>query len=90
MKTTKKETIRIIRDILSGRSGHDSVRIRPLRRGYDIYTSCGIGYYDCEPGEFVLRPSCADIAVYRNYQYDRNECTLLEAKEILESLENMC
>ena len=43
----------------------------------DVYTSCGIGYYDCEPGEFVLR-------------HDRNECTLLEAKEILESLENMC
>ena len=80
MKTTKKETIRIIRDILSGRSGHDSVRIRPLGRGYDVYTSIGIGYYDCEPklsGEFVLK-------------HDRNECTLAEAREILESLEKMC
>ena len=81
MKATKKETIRIIRDILSGRSGHDSVRIRPLglRSGYDVYTSIGIGYYDCEPseGEFVLK-------------HDRNECTLAEADEILSHLEKMC
>ena len=42
--------------------------------GYDIYTSCGIGYYDCEPGEFVLK-------------HDRNECTLAEADEILSHLE---
>ena len=80
MKATKKETIRIIRDILSGRSGHDSVRIRPLGplgRGYDVYTSIGIGYYDCEPGEFVIK-------------HDRNECTLAEADEILSHLEKMC
>ena len=43
MKTTKKETIRIIRDILSGRSGHDSVRIRPLGRGYDAVITVNTG-----------------------------------------------
>jgi len=77
MKMTKKALLPLIRDVLSGMSGSDSMIVRPLKqRGYEVYTGSGIGYYDHGKDEFVLR-------------HDRNESSLADAREILEDHERM-
>ena len=71
----RREAVRIIRDVMSGRRRHDSARITLKKRGYEVYTSIGIAYTDHAEKEFVVRYIC-------------NKMTLQEADKVLTLHEN--
>lgn len=73
MTVTKKELIRIVRDVCSGRSAHTIGSFRKIKRGqYEVYTTIGNSY----PYEAPR---------YARFKHDRNEMTLREAKEYIDA-----
>jgi hypothetical protein len=76
MKLTKKETIKKIRDIISGASGHTHMLVTPLKGGYDVQT--GIGKFAKDYDEY-------HNPLNLTYEHCCNDCTLKEAKEIFEN-----
>jgi len=75
MRMTKKETIREIRDIISGVSGHTHMIITLLKKGYEVET--GIGRFSKDYDEFHTPKNLT-------YEHCCNDCTLKEAKEQFE------
>jgi len=72
---TKKELIRIVRDVISGRSGHTIGNFRRIKRGkWEVETTIGNQY-----------PFDSNSSNWANFRYDRNEMTLKEAKEYIDA-----
>ena len=67
----KREAIRAVWEVVTGRSGHTDGYLLKKRRGWEVETTVGVNFF--------IPENCPEGAI--PFRYDRNDCTLKDIEE---------